>query len=74
MAGKCALCNNLEGLKFIIDDKMVEASHCVKAKFDKDGVCGYHSIEAILKPSKSVKEIEDNCDSWDDRLKPKKIN
>jgi hypothetical protein len=53
---------------------MVEASHCVKAKFDKDGVCGYHSIEAILKPSKSVKEIEDNCDSWDDRLKPKKIN
>ncbi len=73
MAGKCVLCNNLEGKKLIIDDEEFNGCRCIKGKFDKNGVDGFYSTKAILKPIKTVQEIEDDCADWDDRLKAKKV-
>ena len=74
MAGKCILCNNLEGKKIILNDEVIDCARCNIGKFDKDGVHGYFSISKILKSYKSIVEIEDECDKWDDRMKPKAIN
>jgi len=69
--GICVLCNNLEGRKFVLDDRQIDGCVCSKGKFAKGGIESIYTIENVTKQSKSVKEIGENCDSWDDRLKPK---
>ncbi len=71
MAGICALCNNLEGVNIYLNDELLENCHCKAAKYNKDGIEGYYSKRQVLKQSKSISEIQDKCDSWDDRLKGK---
>ncbi len=72
MAGICVLCNNLSGDKLVLNDEQYEVCRCLQGEFDKDGVKGYYSQKQMLKPCKSVTEIQEKCDKWDDRLKPKK--
>ncbi len=73
MGFNCVLCTQLEKKEFILDDKKVECAFCLKEKYNKDGQLGFYSMSNVLKSSKSVKEIEENCDCWDDRLKPKHL-
>jgi hypothetical protein len=73
VAGICVLCNNLSGDKLNLNDELFEVCHCIQGKFDKDGIKGYFTQKQTLKPCKSVAEIQDKCDKWDDRLKPKKV-
>jgi hypothetical protein len=71
MAGKCIICNNLERKVFNFDDKLFDGCGCSVGKYDKDKVIGFYSLSSVTKSSKSIKEIEDECDSWDDRFKTK---
>lgn len=73
MAGKCILCNNLSGKTFKIDDKEYNCGYCSKGKYRNNGIESYFSMDKIIKSVKAVSEIEENCDSWDDRLKPKRL-
>jgi hypothetical protein len=74
MAGKCVLCNNLKAAKIFLNGKEYDSCICIAGWFGdlkpKD-VQSYFTMDAILKPSKEIKEIEEKCDKWDDRLKAK---
>jgi len=76
MAGKCVLCNNLESAKVFINGKEYDCGVCSVGCFGdlkpKESQV-FFTMDAILKPSKEVKCIEEKCDKWDDRLKPKKV-
>ena len=71
MAGICVLCNNLEGKAIILNDEQIDCCRCKIGKYDKDGVEGFYSRMKVQKEVKSIKEIEESCDKWDDRLKAK---
>jgi hypothetical protein len=72
MAGKCIICGNLERKTIYFDDKELEGCRCIVGKYDRETMMGFYSLNIVAKSSKAVKEVEDKCDSWDDRLKPKK--
>jgi hypothetical protein len=71
--GICVLCNNLIGKRFILDDKPIDGCVCSKGKFQKGGIESVYTIENVTRQSKTIKEIQDGCEFWDDRLKPKKV-
>jgi len=73
MAGKCVLCNNLNKKEMVYEGKPIECYRCSVGKYDgQDKLEWFYSLNSVLKPCKSVKDIEEECDSWDDRLKPKR--
>lgn len=69
--GICVLCNNLVRQNLNIGGKPIECYTCSKDKFNIQDALGFWSFNDVSKPCKSVKGIAENCDCWDDRLKPK---
>jgi hypothetical protein len=71
MAGVCIICKNLSKKELLFDSKKLEGCRCLKGKYDKDGLEGFYSLTSVRKESKAIKEIEDNCELWDDALAAK---
>ena len=73
MAGVCAICNNLEKSGVVVDDKVYDSCACRKGKFLKtdESISRLYTLGVVLKPNKILKDIQDSCDCWDDRLKGK---
>lgn len=71
MAGICVICTKLEKKKVVINDKLDEIVRCTCGKYDKDGTQGFYSFNLVLNQSKVIKNIQDNCEDWDDIMKPK---
>jgi len=68
---KCIMCNNIEGKNLVIDGKPFEGCNCSKGKYIIDGVQNYFTVSSLRKDIKPLKEIEDKCELWDYKLKPK---
>lgn len=71
MSGICVICKNLTKKEMLIDGKKLESCTCSVGKYDQNGLQGYYSLNSVIKQSKAIKTIQENCDSWDDALKGK---
>jgi hypothetical protein len=71
MAGVCILCNNLEEKSIIFNGALMEGCRCSKGHYDENEMPGYFSRLSLMKQTKFVRDIQDKCDDWDDRLKGK---
>jgi hypothetical protein len=69
--GICVLCNNLVRSNISLDGKSSECYRCCVKKFDQENIQSFWSLTNVSKPCKTIKDIQEKCDSWDDRLKPK---
>jgi len=70
MAGKCIICGNLEEKDIAIEGKVLQVFHCKEGVYDGDAP-NYFYLKSVSRPCKAIKDFEDNCDKWDDRLKGK---
>jgi hypothetical protein len=69
--GICVLCNNLVRSNLSFDGKSRECFTCSKKKYDSTDTQSFWSLLNVSKPCKEIRDIQEKCDSWDDRLKPK---
>ncbi len=69
--GVCVICKNLEKIEIFYNGCKLEGCHCLAGKYDDGNLPGYYSLTMVIKQAKIIKEIQENCDSWDDSLKGK---